>query len=302
MSTDDEKGDDQPMKIGGMVISQYQRRDLEREAEKLRKVIAQAEEDFAPMKERLVGMAVMGESFKEVLKAIRSPCEALNAIRFPSESFLAIQKLTLPKICDFPFTSALKTVAEVASRHQEIFKEVAAMQMSFMSMKLPSMDSLYEPTVIPMMPVRERPVVNNVTVTVTIQQLVVQRDGRPIVAVPEAGCIELDPYLQLCMKDDEKKYGLYYYKNGEWNFEAMTPLQTKMINYLHRMGLRPESFAQRLGTIAEAFDSSKTSISNRIKEIGEMCDRIGFQQLLCKVGEDKWCLTRQLGCFEGTWI
>ena len=301
MSTDDKKDDDQGMKMVELAISPYHRQMMESDADSLRTVIAQAHKDFEPMKERLVEMAVMGESFKEVLKAMRAPCEALNAIRFPSESFLAIQKLTLPKIWDFPCTSVLKTVAEATSRHQEIIKEVAAMQMSFMSMKLPSMDSLYEPSVISVRPVREQTVINNITVTVTIQQLVVHRDGRPLVAVPEAGCIELDPYFQLCDKPKEKRFGLHYYKQGEWKFEELTALQTRLLHYLYDMGFRPHTYAQKLAAIAEALTSSKVSISNRINELEKTCERLGIQYLLAKVGEDKWCLTRQLGCFEGMW-
>ncbi len=301
MSNADENDDARFKKIRGLAISPYQWQDMENEAERLRGVVVQANEDFAPMKERLVEMAVMGESFKEVLKAMRAPCEALNAIRFPSESLLAIQKLTLPKIWDFPFTSVMKTVTDAAFRHQEIIKEVAAMQMSFMSMKLPSMDSLYEPSVIPVRPVREQPIINNITVTVTIQQLVVHRDGRPLVAVPEAGCIELDPYFQLCDKPNEKRFGLHYYKQGEWKFEELTALQTRLLHYLYDMGFRPHTYAQKLAAIAEALTSSKVSISNRINELEKTCERLGIQYLLAKVGEDKWCLTRQLGCFEGMW-
>lgn len=301
MSNADENDDARFKKIRDLAISPYQRQDMENEAERLRGVVVQANEDFAPMKERLVEMAVMGESFKEVLKAMRAPCEALNAIRFPSESLLAIQKLTLPKIWDFPFTSVMKTVTDAAFRHQEIIKEVAAMQMSFMSMKLPSMDSLYEPSVIPVRPVREQPIINNITVTVTIQQLVVHRDGRPLVAVPEAGCIELDPYFQLCDKPNEKRFGLHYYKQGEWKFEELTALQTRLLHYLYDMGFRPHTYAQKLAAIAEALTSSKVSISNRINELEKTCERLSIQYLLAKVGEDKWCLTRQLGCFEGMW-
>ncbi len=82
MSTGDEKGDDQPMKTGGMVMSQYQRRDMEHEAEKLRKVIAQANEDFAPMKARMAEMAIVGNHSRKYLK--RYAFRLKHSIRYVS--------------------------------------------------------------------------------------------------------------------------------------------------------------------------------------------------------------------------
>ena len=300
MSTNDEKGDDQTMEMVGLAISPYQRRDMEREAKKLRKVIVQANEDFAPMKERLVEMAVMGESFKGVLKAMQLPLDTLNAIRFPSESFLAIQKLTLPKIWDFPFTSVLKTVTEATSRHQEIIKEVAAMQMNFPSMTDTTLDEW--PVYMPSPPVRRDPPVTNFHVNVYIERQIVHRDGRPLVAVPEAGCIELDPYFYLCNKREEKKCRLYYFKGGKWNFEELNQLPARLLHYLYDVGFHVHTYAQKLDRIAEALDSSKGSISNRIGELNDMCDQLKIQNLLQKVGEDRWCLSRQLDCFEGSWM
>ncbi len=171
-------------------------------------------------------------------------------------------------------------------------------------MNFPSMTdtTLYErPVYMPSPPVRRDPPVTNFYVNVHIERQIVHRDGRPLVPVPEPGCIEFDPYFQLCDKPKEKRFGLYYYKHEKWTFEELTALQTRILHYLYDMGFRPHTYAQKLATIAEALTSSKVSISNRINELEKTCERLGIQYLLAKVGEDKWCLTRQLECFEGMW-
>jgi hypothetical protein len=150
-------------------------------------------------------------------------------------------------------------------------------------------------------PIRERQSVTHVHLTIHIAQLIVQREGRPLVTVPEEGYIELDPYLYLCDNPEEKKLGLYYYKGGRWQYEDLNRLPIRILHYLYDMGFHAHKFAQKPDAIAEALDSSRGSIRNQILAVQKMCERLKIQPLLMKVGDDRWYLSRQLGCFEGLW-
>lgn len=313
MSKGDDTGSHVQTKLVELAMSLSEQKNLQDDMNEVAEALMRHRDDYAPTIERLMELS---ESMQDVparfLESANAAFAGVKNTIAPLSSFLAFQQNTINTVCDtvinphfFDSISSLsKEMKGASSSYLDAMKEIALWKEDYFSaFNIFSMRDTRElPVYIPTPSVNKDPPITNVHVKVHIEKMIVHRDGRPVVALPEDGCIELDPYLQLCMKDEEKKYGLYYYRNGKWFFEKLTPMQAKLINYLYRMGFRAGLSAQKLNTIADAFVSSKRSISNRIKEIEIMCDHISIQQLLEKVGEDKWCLSRQLGCFEGMWM
>lgn len=287
-------------------MSPADRQKLQDHMKEMSKALVPLREKYVPMAELLLGMREVMQGVSALyLNSANAAYESVRRVVAPVTSVLELQKGAIGTICDTvmrpSFLDAIRSAMDMSIRYQEMMKEMAMNRTLFNASTL--VDTLYETQVYsPSPPIHRDPPVPQIHVNVYIEKMIVHRDGRPAVAVPEAGCIELDPYFYLCCKQEEKKYGLYYFKNGKWHYEELTALQARLLHYLHDVGCRVHTYAQKLDTIAEALQSSKGSISNRINELEKLFERLHIQDLLQKVGEDRWCLSRQLGCFEGGWL
>lgn len=307
MSTDDNSGRVPQNKLVEVVMPPERQLRMQKELAELAEMgakMAKINEEFIPTAGLLRTIAEPALSVTHYLQSANSAFESMKKLIEPSSSLLALQKSAIGTIFDTiespSFLSSIKSVMDMSVRYQDMWRDLALKQMDYFStMNFSSLIDRYDETPVYVPPRRDPPVTH---VHVHIEKLIVHRDGRPAVVVPEEGCIELDPYFYLCYKPDEKRYGLYYFKNARWNFEELTALPVRLLRYLHDVGLRPRTYAQKLDAIADALQSSKGSISNRIKGLQRMSERLKIQDLLQKVGEDRWCLSRQLECFEGMWL
>jgi len=292
--------------LPALPMSPAERQELQDHMKEMSKALVPLKEAYAPMAERLLGMREVMQGVSALyLDSANAAYESVRKLVAPVSSALELQKGAIGTICDTvmrpSFLDVIRSAMDVSIRYQDMMKEMAMNRTLFNASSL--VDTLYETQVYsPAPPIHRDPPVQHIHVNVHIEKMILHRDGRPAVAVPEADCIELDPYFYLCDKREDKKYGLYYLKGGKWNFEELNQLPARLLHYLYDVGFRAHTYAQKLDTIAEALDSSKGSISNRIGELNDMCDQLKIQNLLQKVGEDRWCLSRQIGCFEGSWM
>jgi len=308
MAKDYDTGNIPQNKLVEVVGAPPKQQQIQQDMAEIGKNLVRLRVDYIPAVERLVELQkTMQGMTAHSLASVNMAYESIKRLVEPPSSLFAFHKSAIGTICDIAmrpsFLDSFKAAINVSTRYQDMMKDVALRHVDFLSkMSIsPIVDTDYEtPMYAP--PVRRDPPVTNVHVNVYIERLIVHRDGRPAVIVPEAGCKELDPYFYLCYKPEEKKYGLYYYKNGSWNFEELNALPARLLYYLYDVGFHVHTYALKLDAIADALESSKGSISNRINELEKLFERLEIQDLLQKVGEDRWCLSRQLGCFEGGWL
>ncbi|MSR68156.1 hypothetical protein EXS65_05075 [Candidatus Peribacteria bacterium] len=306
MAQDDDTSGIPQTKLAELAMSPSERRRLEDGMQEMSKTLVRLREEYAPAAERFLEVReVMQSVSARYLESANAAYESVQKLVAPVASVLALQKGAIGTICETvmrpSFLDSIKSAMDVSARYQEMMKDMAVNRTLFNASSL--VDTLYEMPVYRPEPLIHRdPTVQHIHVNVHIEKMIVHRDGRPTVAVPEAGCVELDPYFYLCCKHKEKKYGLHYFKGGEYQYEELTALQARILQYFHDVGFRVHTFAQKLDTIADALQSSKRSISNRINELEKIFERLKIQDLLQKVGDNRWCLSRQLGCFEGTWL
>ena len=119
------------------------------------------------------------------------------------------------------------------------------------------------------------------------------------VAGPDA--IELDK--NICLVPSRNKLLLHSRKGGGYEKEVNIPPQLKeIVSYLYNRRGRDERWAtldalqERFARDASETKIGKTSVSNRIKRIRDLCEKQGVKHILIKRGQSGWELNPKLDC------
>lgn len=115
-----------------------------------------------------------------------------------------------------------------------------------------------------------------------------------IVSTDEGGDLELDKHIVLAVR--RNCLLLHKERGGRFKKEAkISPQASNLISHCYQIRRNDEN-SKTLQELANAFASSKVSISNRINAIKKVCTENGVKQILHKQSGDRWGLNQRLDC------